>query len=157
MSGFTNRFKMEILKYFLRSGRTFHVALVTDTRIPGPDTNKLSDLEEIVSGNGYDAGGMVVSGDANGFPEILEDDDNNKAIAKIKDFSLKANGGSIPASGDGASYAVLTSDGSSVGDRWVYLWFELEDDSGVLQEAKVSNGQEIKVNGMRADLLGDSS
>ena len=42
---------------------------------------------------------------------------------------------------------MLTGAGATVGDREVYLWFSLE------AVIIVSDGQELRINGMQADLL----
>ena len=77
----------------------------------------------------------------------INNDANDEAFILVQDITFTAGGGPIPASGNGAAYAVLTGPGSTVGDREVYLWFALES---VLT---VSDGQELRINGMQADLL----
>jgi hypothetical protein len=103
----------------------FYVALVVATTVPTVDTKLLSELTQIVSGNGYTAGGLPVARNATDFDFHDEDDTNNRSELQIKDLLTSATGGPIPASGAGASYAVLTTDEATIGSRQVLAWWSL--------------------------------
>jgi len=98
----------------------FYVALVTDGVIPDREIETLSELTQIVVGNGYTAGGFELTPGVTDFDTITQDDVNHRATLQIKDLTWTATGGNIPPSGDGASYAVLTDDNGTVGNRQVY-------------------------------------
>lgn len=86
---------------------------------PGPNTNVLSDLQEIAAGNGYSAGGEAVARDATtGFDNLTEDDPNDQAYLQLQNVEWTASGGSIPASGDGIRYPVLVDDAANVICFW---------------------------------------
>lgn len=126
--GWTNRGKYRRLKQ-LFDGSTlptnFYVALVTADIIPNADTNMLGDLTEIAAGNGYTSGGISLSKNTTDFPTVSESDTKDRGNIDIKDVTFTASGGQIPASGNGARYAVLTDDNASVIDREVYYWWHL--------------------------------
>ena len=150
MSGFTNKLKAELLAAFFQGASapaSFFLALVTDATAPGPDTNTLADLTEIAAGNGYTAGGIAIAKNTTDFPTSTEDDANDKGIIGLKDIKFIANGGPIPASGNGARYAVLTGPGATVSSRKVYLWIDL------VSARTVSDGQELRINGITAEML----
>ena len=112
----------------------FYVALVTVDNVPTVDTNTLGQLTEIADGNGYDEGGYELDPSASGvdFDVFTEDDTNDRAICQIKDLVWTASGGSIPDSGNGARYAVLTDgtgeSGETIGDRQVIAVWDLVTD-----------------------------
>lgn len=106
----------------------FYVALVTSATAPTTATNTLSQLTEIAAGNGYTSGGMSLSRNSTDFDTLTEAD---PAILQIKDLVWTASGGTLPASGDGARYAVLTDDNGTVGSREVYAWWDLTSDRSV--------------------------
>jgi len=127
-SGLTNKGAYEILNMVFR-GETpptnFYVALVTADDVPTQDTDTLGDLTEIAAGNGYSSGGYQLDRNSTDFDTLNEDDTNNKAVLQIKNVTFTASGGSIPASGNDARYAVLTDDNATVANRKVYAWFDL--------------------------------
>lgn len=128
MGGVTNRGRKMFLKWALQQvslPANFFMALVTDTFVPDVDTNLMSDLEEIAAGNGYTAGGYSLNPDATDFNSLNEDDTNDRADVTVKDVDWTAAGGSIPASGGDARYAVLTDDDATVANRNVLAWFDL--------------------------------
>ena len=131
MSGFTNKLKAEMLAAFFKGASmpaSFFLALATNATAFGPDTNTLSDLTEIAPGNGYTQGGIAIAKYAIDFPTSSEDDTNDKGIIGLKNIVFTATGGSIPASGNGARYAVLTGPGATVGSRKVYLSIDLQSE-----------------------------
>ena len=150
MSGLTNKLKAELLGVFFRGEAapvSYFLALVTGDNVPGPDTNTMADLTELDAGNGYVAGGQAIARDAIDFPTSDEDDTGDKGVVGLKDIIFTANGGNLPASGNGARYAVLTDDNVTVNDRKVYLWFDLQADRFL------TDTQDLQINGMAAELL----
>jgi hypothetical protein len=128
MAGWTNRGKYLIESTYFRAAAApanFYLALVTVAVAPGPDTNILSDLTEIVAGNGYDAGGKSVARNATDFDVLTEDDSADRAFIQIKDESWTAAGGTLPASGAGARYAVLLDDNATPANRQVLAYWDL--------------------------------
>lgn len=134
-SGFTNRGKKIILDYYFRRQGTlptnFYLALVTSAATPTADTNTFSDLTEIASGNGYTAGGFSLTPNTTDFDTMTEDDTGDLAKTLLKDIAWTASGGSIPASGNGARYAILTDDNATQGSRVVIAYFDLSADRTV--------------------------
>jgi hypothetical protein len=102
-----------------------YVALFTDADTPDADTNTVSDLTQIATGNGYSDGGYQLTPGATDFDVITEDDTNDRALVQIKDITWTASGGAIPSSGDGARWACLTDDNGTVANRDVYQYFDL--------------------------------
>lgn len=130
-SGQTNKGKAHPYAITYRAATpptNYYVALVTSATAPTADTNTLSDLTEIAGGNGYTTGGFQLSRNTTDFDTLTEDDTNDKGLIQIKDISWTASGGAIPASGNGARYAVLTDDNATVGSREVYAWWDLTSD-----------------------------
>ena len=135
MAGMTNRGKKLMFDYFFRRQGTlptnFYAALVTSAVAPNPDTNLLSDLTQIAAGNGYTSGGYSLTPGTTDFDVMTEDDTNDKAVMQVKDIIWTATGGSIPASGNGARYVVLTDDNATVANRQVYAYWGLTSDRSV--------------------------
>lgn len=127
-NGWTNKGKAHALGVCFRGvtpPTNYYVALVTDATVPDADTNTLSQLTEIAAGNGYTTGGYQLSRNSTDFDTLTEDDSLDKGLVQLKDIAWTASGGSIPASGSGARYAVLTDDNGTIGSREVYLWWDL--------------------------------
>ncbi len=135
MAGFTNKGKALLLNAtFKNTGAptAFYVALVTSATAPDADTNVMSDLTEIAAGNGYTSGGIQVTRDATGFDSgATEDDANDRGTIQIKDLVWTASGGSIPGSGNGARYAVLTDDDGTVNNREIFAYWDLSSDRSI--------------------------
>ena len=150
MAGMTNRGKKLLLDYYFRRQGTlptnFYVALVTSAVAPGADTNLLSDLTQIAAGNGYSSGGYQLTPGITDFDVMTEDDANDKAILQIKNLVWTASGGAIPASGNGARYAVLTDDNATVNNRQVILFWDLVSDRSA------SNGTTLTLVDLEHDL-----
>jgi len=118
------------------------VALVTSAVAPVADTNTKSELTEIANGNGYTTGGYQLTRNATDFDVWTEVDASDYALLQIKDVVWTASGGPIPASGNGARYAVLTDDNVTQGSREVYFYWDLVSDRSV------SSGQTLTLQDM---------
>lgn len=140
MAGWTNRGKFMALKR-LHDGTAlptnYFVALVTSATAPTADTNTLGQLTEIAAGNGYTTGGISLTKNTTDFDNPTEDDTGDLGSIQIKDLVWTASGGPIPASGNGARYAVLTDDNGTVASREVYYYWDLSSDR------QVSDGQTL--------------
>lgn len=142
MAGITNRGKKLILEYAM--GRTakptnYYVALVTSATPPSADINTLGELTQIANGNGYNAtaGGYQLTPNSTDFDDSGENDTSDYGWIQVKDVVWTASGGPIPASGNGARYAVLTDDNATVGSRQVIFYWDLVSDR------TVSDGQTL--------------
>lgn len=136
MAGWTNKGKFQFLNWILRSADStpptnFYIALVKSGSVPDADTNLMSDLSEVAAGNGYTAGGYSLTKNSVDFDVINEDDANDRGDIQIKDVVWTASGGSLPSSGSGARYAVLTDDDGTVDNREVYAYWDLSSDRSV--------------------------
>jgi len=129
MSGITNRGAKIVLDTFTQAQSTnqYKLALCTATTIPDATTNTLSELTEIAAGNGYIAGGITINA-----PTSIEDDANNNATVTFPDVTFQATGGTIPASGDGISYAVVVDQNQNV-----IAWYELGGPYQILDGGKL--------------------
>ena len=145
---FTNRGAKMLLDLLTRGtspGTVFYVALCTDATTPTVDINTLGELTQIATGNGYSSGGISVARNSTDFDVLTEDDAADKAYAQIKDLVWTASGGTLPGSGSGARYAVLTDDNGTVGSRQVIAWWDLG--SNVI----VSSGQTLTLQNLQLD------
>jgi hypothetical protein len=135
MAGWTNRGKYAYLNIVCRNSTeptNFYIALVTSAAAPTADTNTLSELTEIAAGNGYSTGGYQLTRNATDFDTLTEDDASDLAKILLKDISWSASGGPIPASGNGARYAVFTDDNATVGSREVWHYWDLSSNRSVI-------------------------
>lgn len=124
----TNRGKYNLLSHRYRGATlpsAMYVALCTAATTPTPDTNVLGDLTEIAAGNGYTSGGYSLTPGATDFDTLVEDDTNDWAYVQAKDVVWTASGGNLPASGSGASWAVLLGPHATVGSREVDAAYDL--------------------------------
>lgn len=147
MAGWTNKGKYKSLGVWLRNETAptdFKMALATSATAPTQDTNTLSQLTEIAAGNGYTSGGANIERSSTGFDVWTEDDTNDRGLVQIKDIVFTASGGPIPASGNGARYAVVTDDNVTVGSREIYFYFDLVSDR------TVSDGQTLTIQNAEA-------
>jgi len=133
-SGVTNTGKIRILELAFTNEQSdsspttapFYIALTTSAASFDAETSAFDTSTEIVSGNGYTAGGEEIAGDTSGFDALLIDTASAYGRIQFKDLVWNADtGGSIPGSGDGAFYAVLTDTSATLGSREVYAWFDL--------------------------------
>lgn len=137
MAGWTNKGKFRMMEAYLANGTeptVFYLALVTSATAPTADTNTFGQLTEIAAGNGYTTGGISLTRNATYFP-VSEDDTNDRGNCIITnngvDPAWTASGGSIPASGGGARYAVMTDDNVTVANREVIAYWDLVSDRTV--------------------------
>lgn len=136
----TNRGKFLLLQEFFRNPTEFttlYIALITSAAAPTVDTNTFSELTEIAAGNGYTAGGISLSRNSTDFDTLTEDDSGNLAYIRLRDIVWTASGGSLPGSGNGARYAILTDDNGTQGSRQVIAYWDLASDR------TVSSGQTL--------------
>ena len=122
-NGWTNRGKFNALDALFRATAlptNYYIALTTAA--PTADTNLMSDLTQIATGNGYVDGGYTLTKNSTDFDVLTETDGSDLALIEVKDVAWTASGGTIPASGDGARYAVLTGHHATVANRegWAY-------------------------------------
>jgi len=131
MSGWTNKGKAEVLKRAFQgtaAPANHYVALVTSAVVPTADTNTLDELTEIAAGNGYSR--IALPASTSGWDTVSpEDDANDYGFLQAVDVVWTATGGSLPASGDGARYAVLLSSDSPTGE--VMAWWDLASDQSI--------------------------
>jgi hypothetical protein len=128
MAGFTNKGKMRVLDIVFRAATpptNFYLALVTSAVAPTADTNTFSELTEIPSGNGYTAGGYLLNRNSTDFDTLTEDDTGDEGVLLLKNIVWTASGGSLPGSGTGARWAVLTDDNATQASREIWLFFDL--------------------------------
>ncbi len=146
--GWTNRGRLRELEMAFRNeykgsaiaASPFYVALITDAVVPTADTDLFSELTEIVAGNGYTAGGVNIARSAVGFDTLTEDDANDLAFIQLLNVQFTASGGTIPASGGGASYAILTDDNGTQADREVLMFWDLA------AARSIGNGANLNLN-----------
>ena len=134
MAGWTNKGKFRMLDWVFRATAAptnFYVALVTSAVAPAADINTKSELTEIVNGQGYTTGGISLTKNATDFDVLTEDDTNDRGLIQIKDLVWTASGGPIPASGNGARYAVFTDDNVTQGSREIIGYWDLVSDRTV--------------------------
>jgi hypothetical protein len=149
MAGWTNKGKAHVLGIVFRNvaeETNYYVALVTSATAPTADTNTLSQLTEIAAGNGYTTGGFQLTPGSTDWDSITENDTDDRGEVQIKDVAWTASGGSIPGSGSGARYAVLTDDNGTVGSREVYAFWDLTSDR------TVSDGQPLTLQNLELRL-----
>lgn len=130
----TNKGKYKLLGWPFRAASiptNFYIALCTSATAPTYQTNTLADLTQIATGNGYTDGGYQLTPGSTDFDVWTEDDIDNEGEIQVKDVTWTASGGTIPDSGDGARYAVLTDDNGTVANREVYAVWDLEMDRTV--------------------------
>lgn len=132
MPGWCNRGKFNVLGVYMRNnaipGAAFAVFLATNTTPPTADSNLKPDVSEIATGNGYTAGGINVARNATDWDIHTEDDAADRAFIQIIDLVWTASGGSIPASGAGARWAVLTDQNVTVASRETLVFWDLVSD-----------------------------
>ena len=140
MAGWTNRGKYRVLGGYFRAESVptnLYIALVTSGTAPTLSHNTLGELVQINSGNGYSNGGYQLARNSTDFDTLTEDDNNARSLVQLKDITWTASGGTIPASGSGARYAVLTDDNATVNSRDLFAFWDLSSDR------QVSSGQDL--------------
>lgn len=109
----------------------FYVALITSAVAPDTEGAIKSTFTEVASGNGYTTGGISLTRNTTDFDVVTLDDVNNIMSCQIKDLVWTAAGGTLPASGGGARYAIFTDDNITQGSREVYISWDLVSDRSV--------------------------
>lgn len=150
MAGSTNHGNYTLLSQMFRGvalPTNYYLALVTSAATPSETTNTKTELTEIANGNGYTTGGYSLTKNTTDFDVLTEDDANHKALVQLKDIVWTAVTGNLPASGNGARYAILTDDNVTQGSRIVYFYFDLVSDR------TISVGQTLTLQNVEIDLL----
>lgn len=145
----TNKGKWWMLDQLFRNATentNLYAALVTSAVAPTVDTNTLSELTQIASGNGYTTNGIALTRNSTDFDVLTEDDSADTAYVEMRDLVWTASGGTLPGSGSGARYLVLTDDNATAGSRLVLAWWDLTSDRSV------SSGQTLTVSDARITL-----
>jgi hypothetical protein len=155
MSGWTNKGKLRVAEKFFRDGVTMYAALVTDAvdlsdPLVAADINTFSQLTEIPAGNGYTAGGVLLTRDATDFPTLSEDDTGNIGKIAVKDLIWTADGGPLPLSGTGARYLVFCDNNATPASREVLFIHDLAmnrivSDGQPLQIGNTSGGNPMEI------------
>jgi len=130
----TNKGRYKLLGWAFRSvtiPTNFYLALCSNDTPPTVDTNTMADVSEIAAGSGYTAGGVSLDPNATDFDVFSQDNTNDLGLIQIRDVVYTASGGSIPDSGNGARWGVLTDDAVTVSEREVFAFFDLVDDLSV--------------------------
>ncbi len=126
----------------------FYLALVTAAAVPAHDTKTMAALTEIAATHGYTAGGYALTPNTTDFPTLTEDDTNQFTELALKTIAWTAAAGDIPASGDPASYVVLTTDEGTPSTRQVIFYAILAAPVTVL------SGQVYTIAGLSSRILG---
>ena len=129
-SGTTDRGKKLLLDYAYEASTvptTYYLALCTSAVTPTKAINTFSEMTEIAAGNGYTTGGNALTA-ATDFT-VTEVDSTVGAKVILSDQTWTASSGNLPASGDGARWAVLL-DGAVSGSN-VLAYFDLVSDRTV--------------------------
>jgi hypothetical protein len=151
MAGTTNRGKFKFLDWLFRGTAlptNFYIALVTSATAPIVTTNTKSQLTEIAANTsgGYQTGGISLSKNSTDFDTLTQDDVGNKGLVQLKDIVWTAPAGeSLPKTGNGARYAVLTDDNATQGSRLILVFWDLSADR------TVSTGQTLTVQNCELD------
>ena len=133
-SGITNVGKRRLLEMAFRNTQDsggapdaspFFMALATSAASLTSTVTTFSTPTQIVTGNGYTDGGLAVNRDITDFDTNAVDGGETYGYIRIKDLVWTASGGSLPASGTGAAYALLLDDNALVGSRIVLAWIDL--------------------------------
>ena len=132
-SGLTNTGKMRILEMAFRNGMDsaaidtspYFIALATSAATLTALTELFDTTVQIAVGSGYADGGISFARDSATWDILAMDTVTGYGYIRLKDIVWTAAGGSIPASGGGAMYALITDDNALVGSRKVYGWIDL--------------------------------
>ena len=146
--GWTNKGKMRAWEAFFRDGVQCRAVLLTDALdLSDPavlaDINTMSQLTEIPAGNGYSAGGILLTRNSTDFPTVTEDDSQNLAKVTMRDLSWPASGGPIPVSGTGAAFLACVDNNVTPGSREALFVLDIRDGSQTLRN--VSDGQPLTI------------
>lgn len=108
---------------------------------PGPDSNTFSDHTEIATGNGYDPGGIALALNTTNFTGLSENDASDLAEVALRALSWTASGGTLPASGNGAAFLILTDPNATQSAREIWAYFDMGG------QRQVSDGQALSTAG----------
>lgn len=97
-----------------------YLALLADSALADPDINVMGDVTEIPAGNGYTAGGLLLTPNATDFDSLIENDAADRAELQLKDCVFTAAGGPLPSAGY-AYHCALTDDNATVALREIYF------------------------------------
>lgn len=107
----------------------WYIALATSDAVPSiAGTNTLGQLSTtnlIAEGNGYTHLTFGLDRNATDFDVLTNDTANAYGLIQVKNAVWSAAGGSIPASGTGAFYALLTDDNATTSAREILGWWDL--------------------------------
>ena len=143
-SGTTDRGKKLLLDYAFEASTvptTYYLALCTSAVTPSKSINTFSELTQVATGQGYTDGGASLTAATNF--TVTEVDGAVGAKVVIDDVTWTASGGNLPASGDGARWAVLL-DGAVSGSN-VLAYFDL------LSDRTVSDTQTLTIKAAEID------
>jgi len=138
----TNRGAKRILDIAFRNTNVptiFYAILCTSAVAPSRTTNTFTELTQITAGNGYTSGGLALTRNTTDWDTLSEDDSSHFGSVLAKDATWTASGGTIPASGNGARYLVITDDNGTLNSREVIGYFDLGGDTSV------SSGQPLTI------------
>ncbi|TPV96136.1 MAG: hypothetical protein B7733_06195 [Myxococcales bacterium FL481] len=96
----------------------FFLAVASTAVVPDEDTVLFSELTEISSAFGYQAGGYSIPRSAVGFPTNTVDSPNSRAYTQGQTVSIACSGGDVTDVG----YAVLLGPHATPGSRKVIKW-----------------------------------
>lgn len=133
--GITNRGKWLMGEWTFRGSAlpaNFYVALMTAAGTPSATTDTFGQLTQIGTGSGYVTGGYSLSRNTTDFDSHIENDTSGRDELQIKDVPWTASGGTIPLTGAGARWAILTTDEVTIANRNVIAWWDLLSDRSVL-------------------------
>lgn len=148
-SGITNRGRFMLLGHSFVAvtlPTNYYLALITSATAPTVDHNTFGEFTQIAVGNGYADGGYSLTPGGTDWDVHTEDDTNDLGKVIMKAVVWSASGGSIPDSGSGARWAVLTDDNATKANRQVLAWFDLTSDR------TVSDGQDLTVDNSEMQL-----
>lgn len=132
-SGITNVGKRRILEMAFRNTQDtagapdaspFFLGLCTSAATLTSTVTSFDTTTQIVTGNGYTDGGTAINRNVTDFDTNATSGETYGYI-RIKDIVWTASGGTLPASGGGAAYAVLLDDNATIGSRQVLAWIDL--------------------------------
>lgn len=126
----TNRGKFLFLEWSLFQDNlpsTFYYILLQQGHSVSIDNNTVSDVWEIVEGNGYTSGGVLVPLTITEGASITEDDINDLASVVLRNLTaVAASGGAVPVSQGNVRYGALTTDEGTIADRQIIAIFDLD-------------------------------
>jgi hypothetical protein len=149
MAGMTNTGKAYMLQYaFNGVTETFAVALCTGDTVATAGTETLADLTQVPAGNGYTAGSVQLTMNTTDFDVVSQSGPSAKGYIQVKDVAWTASGGPIPASGNGALYAVLTEATTAVTTNRAVLAYPSLTTGRSVSDGQTLTVQDITINAL---------